>query len=140
LTKIIQLINLMQPYVDDGKLLKRSYDQLNECFEDFVFITDGDQLVACAALRHYKVEKKGEIYALAVNKKYHNTGVSSQLMEKLMKKASDMDLIGIFALSKYGGRFFLRHGFVEGVISALPLTRQKSYDHQRKSTIYLKKL
>ena len=130
----------MQPYVDDGKLLKRSYDQLNECLEDFVFVTDGDQLVACAALRHYKDEGKGEIYALAVNKDYHNTGVSSQLMEKLMKRASDIDLIGIFALSKYGGRFFLRHGFVEGVISALPLTRQKSYDYQRKSTIYLKEL
>ncbi|SVE47461.1 uncharacterized protein METZ01_LOCUS500315, partial [marine metagenome] len=26
------------------------------------------------------------------------------------------------------------------VIGDLPLTRQKSYDHQRKSTIYLKKL
>ena len=130
----------MQPYIDDGKLLKRGYEQLKECFEDFVFVTDGDQIVACAALRHYKDEKKGEIYALAVNKEYHNTGVSSQLMEKVMKKASDLDLIGIFALSKYGGRFFLRHGFVVCVISALPLARQKSYDHQRKSTIYLKKL
>jgi len=140
LTKITQLINLMQPYVDDGKLLKRSYEELNEYFEDFVFVSDGDQIVACAALRYYKDEKKGEIYALAVNKKYHNTGVSSQLMEKLMKKASDLDLIGIFALSKYGGRFFLRRGFLEGVISALPLTRQQTYDHQRKSTIYLKKL
>ena len=130
----------MQPYVDDGKLLTRSYEELNRCFKDFVFITGGDQIVACAALRHYKDEKKGEIYALAVNKEYHNTGASSQLMEKLMKRASDFDLIGIFALSKYGGRFFLRHGFIEGVISALPLTRQKSYDHQRKSTIYLKKL
>ena len=126
--------------VVDGKLLKRSYEQLNECFEDFVFITDGDQIVACAGLRHYKDEKKGEIYALAVNKEYHNTGVSSLLMEKLIKRASNMELIGIFALSKYGGRFFLRHGFVEGVIGALPLTRQKRYDHQRKSTISLKKL
>ena len=140
MSKIKQLINLMQPYVDDGKLLKRSYEQLNECFEDFVFVTDGDQIVACAALRHYKDERKGEIYALAVNKEYHNTGISSQLMEKLMKRASELDLIGIFALSKYGGRFFLRHGFEEGVVSALPLIRQKSYDFQRKSTIYLKKL
>ena len=48
----------MQPYVDDGKLLKRSYDQLNECLEDFVFVTDGDQIVACAALRQYKDEKE----------------------------------------------------------------------------------
>ena len=140
MSKITQLINLMQPYVDDGKLLKRSYEQLNECFEDFVFITDGDQIVACAALRKYKDERKGEIYALVVNKEYHNTGVSLQLMDKLMKRVSDLNLIGIFALSKYGGRFFLRHGFVEGVISDLSLTRQKSYDHQRKSTIYLKKL
>ena len=140
MSKITQLINLMQPYVDDGKLLKRSYEQLNESLEDFVLVTNDDQIVACAALRHYKDERKGEIYALAVNKEYHNTGVSSQLLEKLMKRASDMDLIGIFALSKYGGRFFLRHGFVEGLISDLPLTRQKSYDHQRKSTIYLKKL
>ena len=140
MTKITQLINLMQPYVDEGKLLKRSYEQLNECFEDFLFVTDGEQIVACAGLKHYKDEKKGEIYALAVNKEYHNTGISSQLMEKLMKRASELDLIGIFALSKYGGRFFLRNGFVEGVISALPLNRQKSYDHQRKSTIYLKKL
>ena len=130
----------MQPYVDDGKLLKRSYEELNRRIKDFVFVTDGDQIVACAALRHYKDERKGEIYALAVNKEYHNTGVSSQLMEKLMKRASELDLIGIFALSKYGGRFFLRHGFLEGVISALPLARQKSYDHQRKSTIYLKKI
>jgi N-acetylglutamate synthase-like GNAT family acetyltransferase len=130
----------MQPYVDDGKLLKRSYEQLNECLEDFVLVTNDDQIVACAALRHYKDERKGEIYALAVNKEYHNTGVSSQLLEKLMKRASDMDLIGIFALSKYGGRFFLRHGFVEGLVSDLPHIRQKSYDHQRKSTIYLKKL
>ena len=140
MSKITELINLMQPYIDDGKLLKRSYEQLNECFEDFVFISDGDQIVACAALRHYKDERKGEIYALAVNKEYHNTGVSSLLMEKLMKKASNMNLIGIFALSKYGGRFFLRHGFVEGVLNSLPLSRQKGYDHQRKSTIYLKKL
>ena len=130
----------MQPYVDDGKLLKRSYEQLNECLEDFVLVTNDDQIVACAALRHYKDERKGEIYALAVNKEYHNTGVSSQLLEKLMKRASDMDLIGIFSLSKYGGRFFLRHGFIEGVFSDLPHIRQKSYDHQRKSTIYLKKL
>ena len=140
MSKITQLINLMQPYVDDGKLLKRSYEELNGCFKDFVFVTDGDQIVACAALRHYKDERKGEIYALAVNKEYHNTGISSQLMEKLMKRTSDLHLIGIFALSKYGGRFFLRHGFVEGVVSDLPHIRQKSYDHQRKSTIYLKKL
>ena len=130
----------MQPFVEEGRLLERSYEYLSDCLDDFVVVTAENRIIASAGLRLYEKEQFGEIYAFVVNKEYHNTGISKKLMDKLMSRASDLDLIGIFALSKYGGRFFLRHGFVEGVISALPLTRQKSYDHQRKSTIYLKKL
>jgi len=121
-------------------LLERSYEYLSDCLDDFVVITAENRIVACAGLRLYEKEQFGEIYALVVNKAYHNTDISKKLMEKLINKAIQLNLECVFALSKYGGRFFLRHGFVEGVISALPLTRQKSYDHQRKSTIYLKKL
>jgi N-acetylglutamate synthase-like GNAT family acetyltransferase len=130
----------MQPFVEEGRLLERSYEYLSDCLDDFVVVTDENRIIASAGLRLYEKEQFGEIYAFVVNKEYHNTGISKKLMDKLMSRASDLDLIGIFALSKYGGRFFLRHGFVEGVINALPLTRQKSYDYQRKSTIYLKKL
>ena len=130
----------MQPFVKEGRLLERSYEYLSDCLDDFVVITAENRIVACAGLRLYEKEQFGEIYALVVNKAYHNTDISKKLMEKLINKAIQLNLECVFALSKYGGRFFLRHGFVEGVISALPLTRQKSYDHQRKSTIYLKKL
>ena len=130
----------MQPFVEEGRLLERSYEYLSDCLDDFVVVSDENRIIACAGLRLYEKEQFGEIYAFVVNKEYHNTGISKKLMDKLMSRASDLDLIGIFALSKYGGSFFLRHGFVEGVINALPLTRQKSYDYQRKSTIYLKKL
>ena len=130
----------MQPFVEEGRLLERNYEYLSDCLDDFVIVTDQNRIIACAGLRLYEKEQFGEIYALVVNKAYHNTDISKKLMDKLMNRASDLDLISIFALSKYGGRFFLRHGFVEGVINALPLIRQKSYDHQRKSTIYLKKL
>ncbi|MDP7553936.1 MAG: GNAT family N-acetyltransferase [Candidatus Thioglobus sp.] len=130
----------MQPFVEEGRLLERSYEYLSDCLDDFVVITAENRIVACAGLRLYEKEQFGEIYALVVNKAYHNTDISKKLMEKLINKAIQLNLECVFALSKYGGRFFLRHGFVEGVISALPLTRQKSYDHQRKSTIYLKKL
>ena len=138
--KTTQLLDLMQPFVEEGRLLERSYEYLSDCLDDFVVITAENRIVACAGLRLYEKEQFGEIYALVVNKAYHNTDISKKLMEKLINKAIQLNLECVFALSKYGGRFFLRHGFVEGVISALPLTRQKSYDHQRKSTIYLKKL
>ena len=56
MTKITQLINLMQPYVDDGKLLKRSYEQLNACFEDFVFIAEGDLVINRALVAGYQLQ------------------------------------------------------------------------------------
>ncbi len=130
----------MQPFVDDGKLLSRSYEQLSEANDEFVFIEDAGQIIACAGLRVYKSEKMGEIYALTVNKSFHNTGTSLELMNKLIQKASDLGLDSIFALSKYGGRFFFRHDFAEVDVSSLPLLRQKSYDYQRNSIIYLRVL
>ena len=140
MSKVKQLIELMQPFVDDGKLLSRSYEQLSEAIDEFVFIEDAGQIIACAGLRVYKSEKMGEIYALTVNKSFHNTGTSLELMKKLIQKASDLDLDSIFALSKYGGRFFFRHDFAEVDVSSLPLLRQKSYDYQRNSIIYLRVL
>ena len=140
MSKVKQLIELMQPFVDDGKLLSRSYEQLSEAIDEFVFIEDAGQIIACAGLRVYKSEKMGEIYALTVNKSFHNTGTSLELMNKLIQKASDLGLDSIFALSKYGGRFFFRHDFAEVDVSSLPLLRQKSYDYQRNSIIYLRVL
>jgi len=130
----------MQPFVNDGKLLSRSYKQLSEAIDEFVILEDTGQIIACAGLRVYKSENMGEIYALTVNKSFHNTGTSLKLMEKLIQKASDLDLDSIFALSKYGGRFFFRHNFAEVNVSSLPLLRQKSYDYQRNSIIYLRAL
>ena len=130
----------MQPFVNDGKLLSRSYKQLSEAIDEFVILEDDGQIIACAGLRVYKSENMGEIYALTVNKSFHNTGTSLKLMEKLIQKASDLDLDSIFALSKYGGRFFFRHNFAEVNLSSLPLLRQKSYDYQRNSIIYLRVL
>lgn len=140
MSKVKQLIELMQPFVDDGKLLSRSYEQLSEAIDEFVFIEDAGQIIACAGLRVYKSEKMGEIYALTVNKSFHNTGTSLELMNKLIQKASDLGLDSIFALSKYGGRFFFRHDFTEVDVSSLPLLKQKSYDYRRNSIVYLRVL
>ena len=128
----------MQPFVDEGRLLERSYESINEEIDDFIFIENNGQIIACAALKLYENENMGEIYGLVVNKDFHNTDTSSNLMELLIQKALDLNLSSIFALSKFGGRFFFRHDFIESELSSLPLIRQKSYDYQRNSIIYLR--
>ena len=128
----------MQPFVDEGRLLERSYESINEEIDDFIFIENNGQIIACAGLKVYENENMGEIYGLVVNKDFHNTDTSSNLMELLIQKALDLNLSSIFALSKFGGRFFFRHDFIESELSSLPLIRQKSYDYQRNSIIYLR--
>lgn len=128
----------MQPFVDEGRLLERSYESINKEIENFIFIENNGQIIACAALKTYEKENIGEIYGLVVNKDYHNTDTSSNLMGLLIQKALDLNLSAIFALSKFGGRFFFRHDFIESELSSLPLIRQKSYDYQRNSIIYLR--
>jgi len=128
----------MQPFVDEGRLLERSYESINEEIDDFIFIENNGQIIACAGLKLYENENMGEIYGLVVNRDFHNTDTSSNLMELLIQKALDLNLSSIFALSKYGGRFFFRHDFIESELSSLPLIRQKSYDYQRNSMIYLR--
>jgi|TARA_B110000503_G_C7148773_1_gene414190 amino-acid N-acetyltransferase len=138
LSKAKQIIELMQPFVDEGRLLERSYESINEEIGDFIFIENNGQIIACAALKLYEKENMGEIYGLVVNKDFHNTNTSSNLMDLLVQKAMDHNLSSIFALSKFGGRFFFRHNFIESELSSLPLNRQKSYDYQRGSTIFLR--
>jgi len=138
LSKVKQIIELMQPFIDEGRLLERSYESINNELENFMFIENNGEIIACAALRLYKKENMGEIYGLVVNKDFHNTETSSNLMDLLIKKALDLNLSSIFALSKFGGRFFFRHDFIQSELTFLPLIRQKSYDYQRNSIIYLR--
>jgi len=126
----------MQPFVEEGRLLERSYETINNSINDFVFIEEDNQIIACAGLKLYQEENVGEIYAVVVSKKFHNTDTSTRLMELLIDKASRLNLNSVFALSKYGGRFFLRFEFIESELSSLPKSRQKSYDYARKSDIY----
>ncbi len=130
----------MKPFVDEGRLLPRSFETINNSIDDFIVIENENEVIACAGLKVYQHEKVGEIYALVVNKAFHNTDTSSKLMHLLIDKASGMGLSSIFALSKYGGRFFFRFDFNEAKLSSLPESRQKSYDCERSSMIYLRKL
>ena len=140
MSKVRQIIELMQPFVEEGRLLERSYEAINNSINEFVFIEEDYKIIACAALKIYKEDNVGEIYALVVNKNFHNTDISTKLMELLINKASELNLSLIFALSKYGGRFFFRFEFVESKLSFLPDSRQKSYDYERKSIIYSRKI
>ncbi len=136
--KANQILSLIKPFVEQGKILPRTYEQINENIDDFVFLQNFDELVACAGLKDCKEGKMGEIYALAVSKEAQNQGFSTKLLEKIMQKARIANFSKIFALTKYNKNWFINNGFVQTSIDNLPKKRQALFDHQRNSSIFFK--
>lgn len=131
---------MIAPFVEEGKVLPRTYAQINDSIADFVVLEQSGAVIACAGLKNCQEIGVGEIYALAVSKKMQNQGVSSKLLEQVMQKAQADNLSKIFALSKHNVQWFLKQGFVQMDIGALPKNRQKLFNHQRNSFIFFKEV
>jgi amino-acid N-acetyltransferase len=55
-------------------------------------------------------------------------------------KARQIRIKRLFVLTTRTAHWFIEHGFVEGSLDELPEARQKLYNFQRQSKIFLKKL
>ena len=133
-----QILDLIAPFVAEGRILPRTYAQISDNIADFVILEQSGIVIACAGLKNCQEGGMGEIYALAVSKNMQNQGVSDKLMAKVMQKAKVDNFSKIFALSKHNALWFLKQGFVQMEISELPKNRQKLFDHQRNSSIFFK--
>ncbi|HIM58793.1 MAG TPA: GNAT family N-acetyltransferase, partial [Gammaproteobacteria bacterium] len=49
-----KILDLIEPFVKEGNILPRTFDQINDNIDDFVFLRNLDQLVACAGLKDCK--------------------------------------------------------------------------------------
>lgn len=136
--KVAQILQLITPFVKEGKILPRTYQQINDNIDDFILIFESKKLSACAGLKDCKEGGMGEIYALAVSKNTQKTKTSSKLLLQIISKAKSLNLAKIFALSKYNSQWFIKHKFTQMEISELPRKRQILFDYNRNSSIFFK--
>lgn len=133
-----KILDMITPFVKEGKILLRTHAQISDNINDFVLLEQFGKLVACAGLKNCQEGGMGEIYALAVSKKVQNQGVSVKLLNRVMQKAFTDNFSKVFALSKHNVEWFLKQGFVKMEISELPENRQALFDHRRNSSIFFK--
>jgi len=135
-----KIFDLTQPFVNEGKILPRTNQQINDNIDDFILIFNDDELLACAGLKDCREGSMGEIYSLAVAQNSQNTGLSTMLLDKILIKAKERGFVKIFALTKFGTKWFLKNGFTQMQISDLPTKRQKYFNHDRNSSIFFKEV
>jgi amino-acid N-acetyltransferase len=138
--KASQILNLIQPFVDEGKILSRSKDEIEQSINDFVLLFDNDQIIACAGLKDCQEDSVGEVYSLAVAQNVQNNGFSKKLLAKILENAKQRQFAKIFALTKFGTDWFTKNGFTQMQVSDLPSKRQQYFNHDRNSSIFFKEV
>lgn len=139
LSDVPGILQLIAPLEEDGSLVRRSRELLENEIGNFSIVEWEDTLIACAAL--YPVNSQfGEIACIAIDSRHRNRGFGERLLASLEDQARDSGIRVLLALTTSADHWFQRHGFEESAVDDLPAERREFYNFQRNSKILRKNL
>ena len=138
------LINLLRPLEQEGILVYRSRELLENEIEQFAVIERDGMILACAALYPIPTTadetKSAEIACVAVHPSYRKSNRGSQILHYLEDKAKREQIKQLFILTTRTAHWFLEQGFIKVSVDDLPEARQALYNFQRNSIVCKKSL
>lgn len=134
------ILSLLGPLEDAGFLVRRSRETIEHELDRFVVVERDGLIIGTAALEPFAEDKTGELYCLAVNPRYRESGRGEQLVEYVVDRARAMGLESLFVLTTQTAHFFRERGFVPATVRALPSARRERYDHRRRSKVLFREL
>jgi len=129
---------LINPLEAGGYLIKRGKERIDHEIENFFVIEHDKKIIGCAAL--YPYIDHIEFACFAINKNYQSKGFGSKLYNYCESIARDKKYKYLFALTTRTEHWFIEKGFKEESIQKLPKKRLESYQPQRNSKFFIKKL
>jgi amino-acid N-acetyltransferase len=102
-------------------------------------------VIGCAGLQifdddHDGRAKVGELYCLAVDPTYRESGRGEAIVEYIADRARGMGLSHLFVLTTQTAHFFRERGFHPVRWTELPPERRARYDKRRKSKVLFREL
>jgi amino-acid N-acetyltransferase len=134
---IPEVLRIMHPAVEDKILIPRTASDLEEKIKDYIVYEVDGTVHGCGALHKYG--QQGEIAAIVVDEMYINAGIGKKIVSYLMEKALAMKLKQVFLLTTQTSDWFSQLGFEQGKITDLPKEKQKTYNYDRNSLVFLYK-
>lgn len=99
----------IKPFVDDGRLLPRTYGELEELLENFFLAELDGEIVGCAALEVYS-RKLAEIRSLCVSPTMQGAGIGRLLVNACLTRAQERHILEVMAITS-SEAFFKACGF-----------------------------
>ena len=133
------ILALLKPLEDEGILVRRSRELLENEIQRFHVIERDGMITACAALYPYS-DDRAELACVAVHPEYRRGHRGQMLLEQIEQEARRRHYKQLFVLTTRTAHWFIEQGFVAGEVTDLPEERQKLYNYQRNSKVFFKGL
>jgi amino-acid N-acetyltransferase len=134
------VVRLIEPLEADGTLVRRGREKLEGEITQFSVIDHDGVIAGCAALYPFAKEHMGEMACFVVSPNYRGRNYGEQLLARIEAKARAAKIKRLFVLTTRTAHWFIEHGFVDSSLEELPEAKQRLYNFQRQSKIFIKKL
>jgi amino-acid N-acetyltransferase len=134
------ILSLLEPLETGGALVKRPREQLEMEISYFTVLERDGTIIGCAALYPYTDNHSAELAAFAIDANYRRGGRGAKLLTEIEKRARKQGIHKLFLLTTQTMHWFIRHGFVQADVTALPTQKAEMYNFQRRSAVFTKEL
>lgn len=129
------ILDLIRPLEEQGILVRRSREQLEQEIHRFTIIDKDGLLIGCAALYPYQDEGMAEMACVAIHNEYRDGNRGAKLLHHMKNQAKAMGIRQLFVLTTHSVHWFREQGFCEVGVESLPVGKQSLYNYQRRSKI-----
>jgi amino-acid N-acetyltransferase len=138
--EVVGILKLLRPLEQEGILVRRNRELLEQEIERFVVLEHDHRIVGCAALYPFPDEAAAELAGLAVEKQNRDRGYGEAILNHMIAVAKSQGIKKLFVLTTRTAHWFIERGFVESDVSALPAQKKSLYNYQRKSKVFVRKI
>ena len=136
---VTAIYEVVTPLVEKGILVDRTKAELERDIDQYHVYTRDGLLVACGQLKMFE-NGYAEFGCLVVNPLYRAKGRGDAMLGYLERLCVQAGATNLFVLSTQTMEWFVERGFDEVGVDMLPPSRQATYNHDRGSKIYFKKV
>ncbi len=139
------ILQLIEPLENEGVLVRRGRERIEMEIDHFYVMEHDNRTIGCAALYPFAnsenpKDSAAEFACLAIDPQYRGGGRGDKLFNFCKNQAKTLGFKQLFCLTTRTEHWFLERGFIEGSIEKLPAEKQKLYNFQRKSKVFIKTL
>ena len=141
---IAGIIEVIRPLEEQGILVRRERDRLEQEIENFLVAELDGIVVGCCAV--YTYDNQAELACVAVHENFRaqpshtsgGNGIGKRLLSAAEVHAADKGVENLFVLTTQTQEWFKEQGFEPAKLEALPESKQSLYNWQRNSAVLVK--